>query len=85
MVRVPVWVFRSTVGRFLPKGAAQAETEEGGAEEDSDVPQNTPPSSESAGEDFEILDKSTDSLSKVKTSGAQQGGKPTKRKTTKKR
>lgn len=49
-------------------------------EEDSDVPQRTP-SSDSAGEDFEILDKSTDSLSKAaKASGAQQGGKPNKRK-----
>ncbi|KAL7798069.1 hypothetical protein V8C37DRAFT_368565 [Trichoderma ceciliae] len=85
VVRVPIWVFRSTVGRFLPKDSAQAEAEEAAAEEDSDVPQHTPPSSESAGEDFEILDKSTDSLSKVKTSGAQQGGKPTKRKATKKR
>ncbi|RFU79120.1 j domain-containing [Trichoderma arundinaceum] len=85
VVRVPVWIFRSTVGRVLFKDAAQAETEEAAAEEDSDVPQHTPPSSESAGEDFEILDKSTDSLSKVKTTGAQQGGKPTKRKTTKKR
>ncbi|KAH0499464.1 hypothetical protein TgHK011_006661 [Trichoderma gracile] len=83
VVRVPVWAFRSTVGRFLPKGAAQAETEET-HEEDSDAAQNTPPSSESAGDDFEILDKSTDSLSKAKTSGAQQG-KATKRKTTKKR
>ncbi|KAH6606592.1 j domain-containing [Trichoderma cornu-damae] len=85
VVRVPAWVFRSTVGRFLSKGAAQAGTEEAAAEEDSDVPQHTPPSSESAGEDFEILDKSTDSLSKAKTTGAQQGGKPAKRKTTKKR
>ncbi|PTB81603.1 hypothetical protein M440DRAFT_1387988 [Trichoderma longibrachiatum ATCC 18648] len=83
VVRVPVWVFRSTVGRFLPKGAAQTEAEEI-AEEDSDAAQNTPPSSESAGDDFEILDKSTDSLSKVKTTGAQQG-KATKRKATKKR
>lgn len=80
---MPVWVFRSTVGRFLPKGAAQTEAEEI-AEEDSDAAQNTPPSSESAGDDFEILDKSTDSLSKVKTTGAQQG-KATKRKATKKR
>lgn len=83
MVRVPAWIFRSTVGRFLPKGAAQVQTEEN-TEEDSDAPQATPTSSESAGEDYEILDKSTDSLSKVKTSGAQQG-KATKRKTTKKR
>ncbi|UKZ77145.1 hypothetical protein TrVFT333_004864 [Trichoderma virens FT-333] len=83
VVRVPLWIFQSTAGRFLSKGSANAETDE--LEEDSDVPQHTPPSSESAGEDFEMLDKSTDSLSKVKTSGAQQGGKPVKRKTTKKK
>jgi hypothetical protein len=83
VVRVPVWIFQLTVGRYVD--FSPAETEEVAAEEDSDVPQHTPPSSESAGEDFEILDKSTDSLSKVKTSGAQQGGRPTKRKTTKKR
>ncbi|KAL7935013.1 hypothetical protein V8C35DRAFT_300444 [Trichoderma chlorosporum] len=84
LVRVPVWIFQLTAGRFLPQGNVKDEADEAG-EEDSDVPQHTPPSSESAGEDFEILDKSTDSLSKVKTSGAQQGGKPVKRKTTKKK
>ncbi|KAL7943492.1 hypothetical protein V8C42DRAFT_359172 [Trichoderma barbatum] len=84
VVRVPLWIFKSTAGRFLPQSSVKAETDET-AEEDSDVPQHTPSSSESAGEDFEILDKSTDSLSKVKTSGAQQGGKPVKRKSTKKR
>ncbi|KAL6695868.1 hypothetical protein J3F84DRAFT_372237 [Trichoderma pleuroticola] len=84
VVRVPVWIFQSTAGRFLPQSSVNAETDET-AEEDSDVPQHTPPSSESAGEDFEILSKSTDSLSKVKTSGAQQGGKPVKRKTNKKK
>ncbi|KAM0252306.1 hypothetical protein ACHAQJ_007799 [Trichoderma viride] len=85
VVRVPIWILRSTIGRYVTLDSAPAEIQEAAADEDSDVPQHTPPSSESAGEDFEILDKSTDSLSKVKTSGAQQGGRPTKRKTTKKR
>lgn len=76
VVRVPAWIFQLTIGRYL-SGSASGETAEG--EEDSDVPQHTPPSSESAGEDFELLDKSTDSLSKVKS------GKPIKRKSTKKR
>lgn len=81
VVRVPAWIFQLTIGRYLP-GSASAEAAEG--EEDSDVPQHTPPSSESAGEDFELLDKSTDSLSKAKSSGSQ-GGKSVKRKSTKKR
>lgn len=81
VVRVPAWIFQLTVGRYL-SGSASAETD--AAEDDSDIPQHTPPSSESAGEDFELLDKSTDSLSKAKSSGSQ-GGKPIKRKSTKKR
>lgn len=46
------------------------------------MPQRTP-STDSAGEDFEILE-STDSLSKAKVSGAQQGAKANKRKGRKK-
>jgi hypothetical protein len=80
VVRVPAWIFQLTVGRYL-SGSASAEND--AAEEDSDIPQHTPPSSESAGEDFELLDKSTDSLSKAKSGS--QGGKPVKRKSTKKR
>ena len=78
-MQIPVWMFNMTAGRFLPKDAMDAETGAGQEDEDSDVPQNTP-STDSAGEDFEMLDKSTDSLSKVKTTGAQQGGRPNKRK-----
>lgn len=79
IVRVPVWAFRSTVGRFLPKGNPEVTEEEVGADEDSDAPQHTP-STDSAGEDFELVDQSTDSLSKGKTSGAQLSGKSNKRK-----
>ncbi|KAL7927697.1 hypothetical protein ACQKWADRAFT_10635 [Trichoderma austrokoningii] len=81
VVRVPAWIFQLTVGRYL---SSSASAEGDAAEEDSDIPQHTPPSSESAGEDFELLDKSTDSLSKAKSS-ASQGGKPVKRKSNKKR
>lgn len=47
-------------------------------DEDSDTPQHTP-TTDSAGEDFEILE-STDSLTKAKTTGSQQQGKANKRK-----
>ncbi|KAF4459280.1 hypothetical protein FALBO_13951 [Fusarium albosuccineum] len=78
VVRAPVWLFNLTAGRFLTK-TSDLEIEIPGDEDDSDVPQRTP-STDSAGEDFELLDKSTDSLSKAKASGAQQGGKANKRK-----
>lgn len=83
VVRFPVWFFNSTAGRFLAKKESDLYIEIPEADEDSDVPQRTP-STDSAGEDFEILDKSTDSLSKVKASGAQQGAKANKRKGRKK-
>ncbi|KAF4978795.1 hypothetical protein FZEAL_4885 [Fusarium zealandicum] len=70
--RAPVWLFNLSVGRFLPNKASDVEFDDAADEEDSDVPQRTP-STDSAGEDFELLDKSTDSLSKAKASGAQQG------------
>jgi hypothetical protein len=80
---VPLWVLRSTFGRLLGKtaGGEQEKVEDHDVvDEDSDSPQRTP-SSDSAGEDFELLDKSTDSLAKAaKATGAQKGGKPSKRK-----
>lgn len=72
-----MWAFRSTIGRFL--GQSTPEVEDVADDQDSDAPERTP--SDSAGEDFEMLDKSTDSLQRAaKTTGAQQGGKPNKRK-----
>ncbi|UZP44692.1 hypothetical protein NXS19_012504 [Fusarium pseudograminearum] len=76
--RAPIFLFNITAGRFLSKKSSDLELEVSGDEEDSDVPQPTP-STDSAGEDFELLDKSTDSLSKAKASGASQG-KANKRK-----
>ncbi|KAH7023326.1 hypothetical protein EDB80DRAFT_770141 [Ilyonectria destructans] len=81
--RAPIWLFNLTAGRFIPKKPANLEIEVELDDDDSDVPQRTP-STDSAGEDFEILDKSTDSLNKAKASGAQQGAKANKRKGRKK-
>lgn len=81
-MRLPLWVIRSTVGRVFAKSSSvEAETIVVAEDDESDAPQHTP-STDSAGEDFEILDKSTDSLAKaaIKATGAQQGGKAKKRK-----
>lgn len=94
VVRVPLWAFRSTIGRFLPKptvpeievtaaGAAADDNAQDESESASPSQQNTP-ATDSAGEDFEMISKSTDSLGRAKTSGAQQGGKANKRKGRKK-
>ncbi|KAF7549558.1 hypothetical protein G7Z17_g6303 [Cylindrodendrum hubeiense] len=82
VVRAPIWLFNLTAGRLIPKKPANLEIEVPFDDDESDVPQHTP-SSDSAGEDFEILDKSTDSLNRAKASGAQQG-KANKRKGKKK-
>jgi len=80
VVRMPIWMVRSTVGRILGRSQPAADITEGITidAEDSDEAQRTP-STDSAGEDFEMLDKSTDSLNKAKTTGAQSGGRPNKR------
>lgn len=79
-MRLPLWILSSTVGRLLPKSSfAGSETAAAAEDYDSEVPQDTP-STDSAGEDFEILDKSTDSLkAKVTGSGVLQGAKAKKR------
>ncbi|OAQ95994.1 hypothetical protein LLEC1_07525 [Akanthomyces lecanii] len=82
VVQIPLFLFNASVGRlFGSKGDDEADADEA-ADDDSDAPQNTP-STDSAGEDFEVISKSTESLSKAKTSGAQQGGKAGKRKNKK--
>lgn len=75
--RVPIWFFNKTVGRFVTKEEAEAAVQD--SADESDTQQHTP-GTDSAGEDFEMLDKSTDSLGKAKTTGAQQAGKASKRK-----
>ncbi|KAM4054871.1 DnaJ domain-containing protein [Hirsutella rhossiliensis] len=76
VVRVPIWLFNLGPGRFTSNKAVEIDSDD--AADDSDAPQATP-STDSAGEDFEMLDKSTDSLSKAKASGVQQGPKANKR------
>ncbi|PHH86732.1 hypothetical protein CDD83_9819 [Cordyceps sp. RAO-2017] len=71
VVRVPMWFLEVGLGRFRSAHAADNESDDAG--DDSDAPQPTP-STDSAGDDFEMLDKSTDSLAKVKATGTQQGG-----------
>lgn len=81
VVRFPLWAFNSTVGRLIGKQDIQVDGEVV-EDEDSDAAQPTP-GSDSAAEDFELLDKSTDSLGKAKSSGTQQGGRSNKRKNKK--
>ncbi|SPN96829.1 related to ERJ5 Endoplasmic Reticulum located J-protein [Cephalotrichum gorgonifer] len=74
--RLPAWIARVTLGRLLrSKAEEEPQTEvvvEQTVEEasDSDVPQATP-STGSDAEDFEMLEKSVDSLDKAKSTGAQ--------------
>ncbi|KJZ76720.1 hypothetical protein HIM_04056 [Hirsutella minnesotensis 3608] len=77
VVRVPAWFYNKSIGRFASKSAT-VDSDDAADADDSDAPQPTP-STDSAGEDFEMLDKSTDSLAKAKASGAQQSSKANKR------
>ncbi|RCI15235.1 hypothetical protein L249_6928 [Ophiocordyceps polyrhachis-furcata BCC 54312] len=84
VVRIPLWFLGLGLNRFRCKDEAETTDSEDGAD-DSDAPQRTP-STDSTGDDFELLDKSTDSLAKVKASGPctqQQGSRPHKRKNRK--
>ncbi|ROT37200.1 hypothetical protein SODALDRAFT_334281 [Sodiomyces alkalinus F11] len=96
VVRLPLWLMRSTIGRFLgtnnPTGEDhdqdqdQDQDDTAEVDSDNDQVQHTPSGSTgSTSDDFEVLDKSTDSLRKAKTSGAQTGGRANKRKGNKKR
>ncbi|KEY70601.1 hypothetical protein S7711_02205 [Stachybotrys chartarum IBT 7711] len=78
--QTPVWLYQLTLGRFISPKASD-EVADLIDEDESDGAQPTP-SSDSAADDFELLE-STDSLAKAKTSGAQQGGKASKRKNKK--
>ena len=83
--RAPLFFYDQTLGRVVPRKAAAAEELDVVVDEDdSDEPQRTP-STDCAGEDFELLDKSVDSLlGKAKSTGTQKAGKPSKRKGRKK-
>lgn len=80
LVRLPVWAYGATVGRVL--GPKRADDDDEEFEEEVDDDSSEPgkavatPSTDSAAEDFEMLDRSTDSLGQAKTTGSQaQGGR----------
>ncbi|KAJ2899547.1 uncharacterized protein MKZ38_002980 [Zalerion maritima] len=94
--RLPAFILRITVGKLLPQKTSPGETEATESTEDkSAVPaastsssssgahQRTP-STGSAGDDFELLEKSLDELGQAKSTGTQGGGKTNKRKGRKK-
>lgn len=78
VVRLPLYVFNLTLGRFIAKKDAEVESDVSEVEEETDAAQRTPSDS-----DFELLDKSTDSLGKAKSSGMEKSGKSSKRKNKK--
>ncbi|QPH01332.1 hypothetical protein C2857_005531 [Epichloe festucae Fl1] len=78
VVRLPLYVFDLTLGRFIAKKDAEVESDVSEVEEETDAAQRTPSDS-----DFELLDKSTDSLGKAKSSGMEKSGKSSKRKNKK--
>jgi hypothetical protein len=86
VVRLPIWLYGLTAGRVLEKlgknksGADEDadDVAEAGAEgvvdDDDSEPAQPTPSSDSAADDFEFLDKSVESVAKAKSTGAQGGG-----------
>ncbi|SPQ18532.1 ea0a7662-49f3-4356-8e4e-97fd10a4f0af [Thermothielavioides terrestris] len=92
VVRLPMWVYRLTVGRLFSK-RTEAGTEEEGEEatevevldnDDAESEPGKPTPSSGSAEDFELLEKSVDEQGLAKTSGSQkQGGKAGKRKNKK--
>ncbi|GAB1310752.1 hypothetical protein MFIFM68171_00962 [Madurella fahalii] len=91
VVRLPLWAYQLTLGRFISKRTEDAAEDEGNEAEtemlDNDDVDSEPgkltPSTGSA-EDFELLEKSIDELGQAKASGNQkQGGKASKRKNKK--
>ncbi|KAH6691544.1 DnaJ domain-containing protein [Plectosphaerella plurivora] len=87
VVRLPLWVFNSTVGRFLGgKASSTEDLDDLEVDSDNDVVHHTPSgSTDSAAEDFELLEGSTDSLGKAKSSGAQAAAARANRRKNKKR
>ena len=81
-----MWAYTATRDRVLKVRAPAADTasEDGteAADDDSEPAQHTP-GSDSAGEDFEFLDKSVENVARAKASGAQAGGKAQKRRNKK--
>ncbi|KAK3329823.1 hypothetical protein B0H66DRAFT_488931 [Apodospora peruviana] len=95
IVRLPLWAYQLTVGRFLSKSDGsdtedfeeddeETEVVEDNDDDDSEPGKATPPSTGSA-DDFELLEKSVDELGQAKTTGSsqQKQGKAGKRKSKK--
>jgi hypothetical protein len=89
VVRLPIWAFQLTLGRFISKRTNdeeyddELEVEELDNDDEDSEPGKATPSSGSA-DDFELIEKSVDELGQAKTSGTQkQGGKASKRKNKK--
>ncbi|KAK1999590.1 DnaJ domain-containing protein [Colletotrichum falcatum] len=82
LVRLPIWAYNRTVGRALGQNNVDLKIDTEDLDSDDGEVQHTP-SSDSAADDFELLEKSTDSLGKAKASGAHTGGKTNKRKNKK--
>lgn len=84
VIRLPIWVFNRTVGRVLGNKASDAGDDNLEVDSDNEPVHHTPSgSTDSAAEDFELLEKSTDSLGKAKSSGAQAAAKANKRRNKK--
>ncbi|KAK4196955.1 hypothetical protein QBC40DRAFT_286400 [Triangularia verruculosa] len=93
VVRLPFWVYGLTIGRIFKKRTADPESDEEideptetevvNDDEDSEPGRLTP--STGSAEDFELLEKSVDSLGQAKASGTQKSGgnKASKRKNKK--
>ncbi|KAM0332056.1 hypothetical protein ACHAQA_002325 [Verticillium albo-atrum] len=82
VIRLPLWAFDRTVGRVLGRKAAADDLDLVDVDSDNDPVHDTP-STDSAAEDFELLDQSTDSLGKAKSSGVQAGSRVNRRKKSK--
>ncbi|KAK3694365.1 hypothetical protein B0T22DRAFT_69054 [Podospora appendiculata] len=88
VVRLPLWAYRTTVGRLFAKRNEYAgdDADEGDFldnDEDDSEPGKATPSTDSA-EEFELLEKSVDELGQAKTTSSQkQAGKAGKRKNKK--
>ncbi|KAG5950066.1 hypothetical protein E4U53_005513 [Claviceps sorghi] len=80
VVRLPLHLFNLTLGRFIAKKDVEIELDVTEAEEDINTAQRTPSDS-----DFELLDKSTDSLGKAKSSGMEKSGKSLSKRKNKKK
>jgi hypothetical protein len=78
-----MYVFNSTLGRLTGSKVTPEESEIADPEDELDASAQRTPTNESVGDDFELLDKSTDSLGKAKSSGMEKSGKSSKRKNKK--